>query len=1579
MEHQGQRSTRTGIVHRAEGQEGAAAASSSSTSGGSAYQLDLSWSAESSGDPAAEFALALVSYFWASAGGVVTTTSGELLDDLDLDECVTVVRRGEASHITMRPWGFFPDDSWQLELLETPADDTAASSCRLNFVASSLDGTGTRWLQASFDHLSPLPALALPCSGSLVSISAVHGLVVLAARFGKLHLAELKRTEHSPEPVPVARWCFDEPSKDAIPIYSHEGGTRWLATSSAPSVAAKPACWVEVTEAASEAESQSPHPPDLAWRKTCADLLGDASIDAEKLADHLARLATCDSPIEVTSITQTPELTALTPQQDGVVCTVVPDAAKVWIGLDLGQDTEFLTDALLHAYGHVLLGHVRPGDKHGVWDAADTITAKRPLRRWDREVRSRFAKWFEPTAERMVESLDDCTPLEKAQLGLWRMMGDMLGESRRLHKLAGRYQKAAYQRQAAQRMVAMLEDFGGAMLCDGVGLGKTYVATTLMVHYANTWKEKHSDNPEAVRTDPFRITVLSPNSVVSMWRREAIPPLAGFGVPVSTVRVISHTKLSRMTRASEMLQPGPRGALSDVEHLLLSDLVIVDEAHNFRSVAARRTKVLRDLLRLQPRRETRRRVALLTATPINNSLEDLRQEAGLLFSRPLWLSDARTDDGYRRQAVTSVAERCKKARSKKGPRGDVAPLIVHGQADGAFSDAIEFRDETLFGPTVGRIGDYLKEQQKKLEAMQSEIRTAAQAGKAQETTDDAVRIAEDLLDRIVVQRSRAMCKAIERQQGSDVELLFRPDQGLPEKLSYSDEYDGIEDVLARFIPLFDTPRSHRASTADTRPLSLKVYMWYDVREGIKSVDETSSVVGLQRVLVLKRLESSPVSFLITLLRLAVLHAHRLQQLLNICLTVNDRERASILQAELKQILDQQPVGALKKIRTLSTGDRAKDPSVDFIKTLSKAYVSAKPAADTDDPPPQLSLFSAPTDDTIKLEQLDRLWALREVLLEDLSTLFEVTPDLADIIFGSFDQAEWPRRFIAGGEDVDWPQSATWGLRLVTDAKLRCLVSRLLLARRQSQKVIVFTQFSDTIAYIQSVLRACTAFGRNEWQMVLRRGLDVEDLQQDEVINLLKTTATITGSTEDRDEAVNAFAPFYRIGPHRPVTARVGELEQKRLLDEWSASWRHAMEQPRNVVISTDVLAEGVNLQDVALLINFDVHWNPVRMIQRAGRIDRRLNPAIEQAASFPELEALAAKVGKPAPTYYFHEHASDAPLTINMILPDELEAELQLRERIATKTLAIDFTLGLEQGTGAEADWMQDYKYQGISSLNSLQKDRAIEQVAGYHEKLTRLLMSRGIESEWAEKLNSWFQATAADQGSPLVGRAQIGRRGGEMERFTRYLEPMIKDGVPYWFWTEKTPGESMYDGWLVLDGLAEHFPPSPERDPKVSANVSTPLKASHLLAAAIQLDQGVGLAVLPPKEIGRPLMQGASALAAPALGGADDRRMIAIRDFFILQLSHYDPAELHQDRAGLTQTGAVRRKGTSRTCKHCGHAPGMHKCCSRCKTSADDETQIEEVFGFRTMRDTAGEPYQLPQPWCRTCRSSALHTSAGT
>ena len=1528
------------------------------------YQLNLCWDSSCTNHPVEEFAVALVGYLLSVNGQFVATSpTGLMVDSLVLDEWRDIVRETQQCTFSAK---LEPPSlgTWQL-LIDGSRTVGRTKACSIRISASTAEANNVEWLQSNFSHFSPIPLIALPTTMQGPALAIFNSLVVLASRFGILESADLLDQGGKL----VAHWAFSDPTENAMPVYEYESGALFLATTSAPSTVPKPACWL-IPETSCEPAPSAIKPVTKEWKDNVFRTLNNSESAPQSLLPLLQELATAPCSIMIEPLSLRTQTRFMAPIHDGAVSVLTPNESSITIGIDLELGKEEFLMVLLHSYGHILRGHIRPGDEFGHWDTLATIDAEQCHRRWDRDVQNHFALWFAADAGQKVESLEECTPAEKAQLGLWRMIGEMLGESRRLNKMAERYQRAAYQRQAAERIVAMLEDYGGAMLCDGVGLGKTYVATTVMVHYANEWRERHSTNPDIVLQDPFRITVLSPNSVVSTWRREAIPLLNSFGVPLSTIRVISHSKLSRITSNSDILQIDSTNTISDLEHLLLSDLVIVDEAHNFRSISATRTKVLRDLLRIQPRKDIRRRVALLTATPINNSLDDLRQQASLLFSRPLWITDARTEDGHRRQVIKEIEDRCRKARAHKNTKTDLAGLVVHGQIDARFSDAIEFRDDLDFGPNVLRIGDYLKEQDKKLKLLQSQIRATTQSTESQEVgSEQPVKIAEELLDRIVVQRSRALCKEIERQQGSDIELLFRPDQNSPEKLYYSDEYDGIQDVLARFLPLFDTPKSHSSTTEPAiKPLSLKVYMWHDLREGIKSVNESSPVVGLQRILVLKRLESSPVSFLITLLRLLVLHAHRLQQLQDLCIQVRDDRRNKILTEDVASLLNAQTDEDLEKLRMLATGDGASNTRQNFMKALSKSYVATPSIADTDDPPPkQLSLFGdgdEDEDDGSKREHLERLWTIREFLIEDLATLFSVTPKLADIIFGRFDKQEWPHGFIAGGvEDSDWPMSPIWGLRLIKDAKLRSLVARLITARRAKQKAIVFTQFSDTIAYIESVLRACRLFTRDEWQVVTR-GLGVPDLKREEVTDLLESWATVTGGTEDRDDVVNAFAPFYRIGPYRPITERLSDAEQKRLIDEWTLAWQAAIEKPCHVLFCTDVLAEGVNLQDVSLLINFDVHWNPVRMIQRAGRIDRRLNPTIERSRTFPELEALAKRVNKDVPVYYYQEHSAEAPLTVNMILPDELEVELQLRERIATKTLAIDFTLGLEQGTGAEADWMEDYKYQGISSLNSFQKDRAIEQVAGYHEKLAKKLNSRGILPDWAENLHGWFRAESANDSSPLIGRAHFGRQGTQMGIYTRYLEPQSSNGVPHWLWSQRKPANSILNFWLCLDNAS--FPAKSRTDLDWSESASMPISAHHLLAAAQKLES-ISVNELSREQIGRPLMQGITALSAGFLRTEADRSAIQIAEFFLLQLESFTP----ETGLGKDQLGKIHRRGIARRCQNCDHPAGMHKCCSHCKKSANGEEKIAEEFGFRRMVDSNGQHYEVPQPWCRECRKA--------
>ena len=102
-----------------------------------------------------------------------------------------------------------------------------------------------------------------------------------------------------------------------------------------------------------------------------------------------------------------------------------------------------------------------------------------------------------------------------------------------------------------------------------------------------------------------------------------------------------------------------------------------------------------------------------------------------------------------------------------------------------------------------------------------------------------------------------------------------------------------------------------------------------------------------------------------------------------------------------------------------------------------------------------------------------------------------------------------------------------------------------------------------------------------------------------------------------------------------------------------------------ILISTDVLSEGLNLQDATRLINYDLHWNPVRLMQRIGRTDRRMDPEVEAriVADHPDQEPLRGTA-----QYY------------NFLPPDELNVLLSLYKTVTHKTLRISKTFGIENG-----------------------------------------------------------------------------------------------------------------------------------------------------------------------------------------------------------------------------------------------------------------------------------------------------------
>ncbi|MGM9779547.1 MAG: helicase-related protein [Prevotella sp.] len=133
----------------------------------------------------------------------------------------------------------------------------------------------------------------------------------------------------------------------------------------------------------------------------------------------------------------------------------------------------------------------------------------------------------------------------------------------------------------------------------------------------------------------------------------------------------------------------------------------------------------------------------------------------------------------------------------------------------------------------------------------------------------------------------------------------------------------------------------------------------------------------------------------------------------------------------------------------------------------------------------------------------------------------------------------------------------------------------------NKKVIIFTAFADTANYLYENL--------------------ADRIKKDCDLN----TALITGSTDGRctiekfpmsfNNVLSAFSP------------RSKEAKVKEEID---------------VLIATDCISEGQNLQDCDFLVSYDIHWNPVRIIQRFGRIDRigSKNEVIQLMNYWPDIE-----------------------------------------------------------------------------------------------------------------------------------------------------------------------------------------------------------------------------------------------------------------------------------------------------------------------------------------------------------------------
>ena len=138
----------------------------------------------------------------------------------------------------------------------------------------------------------------------------------------------------------------------------------------------------------------------------------------------------------------------------------------------------------------------------------------------------------------------------------------------------------------------------------------------------------------------------------------------------------------------------------------------------------------------------------------------------------------------------------------------------------------------------------------------------------------------------------------------------------------------------------------------------------------------------------------------------------------------------------------------------------------------------------------------------------------------------------------------------------------------------------------NRKLIIFTAFSDTADYL--------------YQHVSRYAKEKFGLNTAEVTGNVEGRTIISGLRCDLNTVLTCFSP-------------ISKHKEDLMPGDASAL---------DILIATDCISEGQNLQDCDYLINYDIHWNPVRIIQRFGRIDRigSKNACIQLVNFWPDMD-----------------------------------------------------------------------------------------------------------------------------------------------------------------------------------------------------------------------------------------------------------------------------------------------------------------------------------------------------------------------
>ena len=571
-----------------------------------------------------------------------------------------------------------------------------------------------------------------------------------------------------------------------------------------------------------------------------------------------------------------------------------------------------------------------------------------------------------------------------------------------------------FQKEAVSMALQKVGDHGGVIIADVVGTGKTYMGAAVINHL--------------LQYDIQYPLVICPPRLEDMWREDI---QAEYSMPISVL---------------------PNSRLDDLDKYRHCDAVLIDESHAFKTEGAAR---FRKLAEFMESRTSDTRVIMLTATPITNSVFDLRSQLKLF---PM-----------------DMMERIPPIEGTEAP------------------------------PTQTKLDRYFH----------------GMDPKGRDVPDEHKEKVRELLKYVLVRRTRLrilekspldedgnhyMPRGEERGYFPRAELSALPYDA---DITYEGRFSDIESEIAGLtMARYTFGRYMREEFKSDKP--------YD------NLARITTLGGIMRILLLKRLESSIMAFASSVDRLRRGHEWFLGHL---------REGRI-------------PVGG------------------DFERMLEAAL-----GDETDKLEEIIERQAGVTESDYKQEAF-RMDEWIDDVATDIKRLDAIAGFLGDK--GAFQKRDDKIHELR---------------RLVDDTP---------------GKILVFTESAVTAEYVYGYIRG-------EFPERIVAKLDSKKSQKE-----------IT-------DAVRRFAPRYN-----PPGCKAGE--------------------EIDILVSTDILSEGLNLQQGDVLVNYDFHWNPVRLIQRNGRIDR----LVEEPKSV---------------------------MIYNFLTTPDVEEGLQLRDRVRTRIQTIRDILGI--GTGS--------------------------------------------------------------------------------------------------------------------------------------------------------------------------------------------------------------------------------------------------------------------------------------------------------